>query len=148
MQLIRYKTSAPYIPAFSHSSLLDEMDRLFEVGFPALARGGTGNYGAFPIDLYQDKEGVIVRSELPGFRKEDLHVQVADDTLTISGHLAAGDQKEKDTVQTETAVERAISLPENLDYEKVSAHYENGVLTVRLPKREETKPKTVAVEVK
>jgi HSP20 family protein len=51
-------------------------------------------------------------------------------------------------VQTETSVERAISLPENLNYEKVSASYENGVLTVKLPKREEVKPTTVAIEVK
>jgi HSP20 family protein len=147
MKLIRYKSSAPYIPTFSHSSLLDEMDRLFEAGFPAVVRGNTFG-SAFPIDLYQDKDSVIVRSELPGFRKEDLRIQVADDTLTISGHFAAGDAKDKDAVQTETSVERAISLPENLNYEKVSASYENGVLTVKLPKREEVKPTTVAIEVK
>lgn len=148
MKLIRFKTSTPYLPTFNHSTLLDEMDRLFQMGIPAVTRGGSGTYGGFPIDLYQDKDSVIVRSELPGFRKEDLRVQVADDALTISGHFARDEAKEKDAVQAEASVERAISLPENLDYEKVSASYENGVLTVKLPKREEVKPRTVAIEVK
>jgi HSP20 family protein len=142
MKFIRYR---PTVPSFNHGSLLDELDRLFEAGYPAPGRSPA--FGAFPVDVYQDNDSVIVRAELPGFRKDDLHVHVADDTLTISGHFTS-DTKDKETPKTETSLERAIALPENLNYDKVAAAYENGVLTVTLPKRAEVKPKTVAVEVK
>jgi HSP20 family protein len=143
MKLIRFR---PAVPTFNHSALLDELDGLFDAGFPALNR--TPSFGAFPIDVYQDKDSVAVRAELPGFRKEDLRVNVANDTLTITGHVTTADAKEKDAPKTETTIERAIALPENLNYDKVAAAYENGVLTVTLPKRDEVKPKTVAIEVK
>lgn len=143
MKLIRYR---PTVPTFNHGNLLDELDRLFEAGFPAFGRAPS--LGAFPVDVYQDNDAVFIRAELPGFRKEDLHVGVADDTLTISGHFTTGETKDKDATKSETSIERAIALPENLNYDKVTAAYENGVLTVTLPKRDEVKPKTVAIEVK
>ncbi len=143
MNLIRFK---PTVPTFNHGSLLQELDSLFDAGFPAFNR--RPNFGAFPVDIYQDGDAVNVRAELPGFRKEDLRVNVADDTLTITGHLTTADAQDKNAPKTETTVERAIALPENLNYDKVAAAYENGVLTVTLPKRDEVKPKTVAIEVK
>jgi HSP20 family protein len=146
MKFIRYKTLAPQLPAFHHGALLREIDRLFELGLPTASRDESPACG-FPVDVYQDAESVVVRSELPGFRKEDLQVQVIDNTLTIKGDFAT-EAKEGKAVSTVHAVERVIALPENLDQEKVSANDENGVLTVRLPKREEVKPTTVAIEVK
>ncbi len=143
MNLIRFRPAAP---TFNHGSLLNELDRLFDAGFPAFNR--VASPGAFPVDIYQDGDAVNVRAELPGFRKEDLRVNVADDTLTITGHLTTADAQDKNAPKTETTVERAIALPENLNYDKVAAAYENGVLTVTLPKRDEVKPKTVAIEVK
>jgi HSP20 family protein len=146
MKFIRYQTSTPQLPTFHHGALLNEIDRLFELGLSTTSRGESGAYG-FPVDVYQDADAVVVRSELPGFRKEDLQVQVVDDTLTIKGDFAS-EAKDGKAVSTAHMVERVIALPENLDREKVSASYENGVLTVRLPKREEVKPTTVAIEVK
>ena len=145
MKLIRYTPTRSYLPTFNHGSLLDELDRLFDAGFPGFR--STPARGAFPVDIYQGKDAVTVRAELPGFRREDLQVDVADDVLTIAGHLIQGDDK-KDGPRSETSVERKIALPENLNYGKVAAAYENGVLTVTLPKREEAKPTTVAIEIK
>jgi HSP20 family protein len=144
MNLIRFTPNRSSLPTFTHASLLDELDRLFEVGFPTL-RGQAAPFGAFPIDLYQDKETVTVRAELPGFRKEDLDVKVEDDILTITGHVASGDKK---APKTGTTFQRTVVLPEGLDYQKIAAAYENGVLTVTLPKRPEAKPTTVAIEIK
>lgn len=146
MNLIRYSPTRSYLPSFHHGSLMDELDRLFDAGFPTFRE--TARFGAFPVDVYHDKDSVTVRAELPGFRKDDLQVKVADDVLTISGHLTTGEDKGKDAPKTETSIERAVALPENLDYQKVAAAYENGVLTITLPKREEAKPATVAIEVK
>ncbi len=158
MKLIRYQTSPLYTPSLSYPTLRDEMDRLFDVAFPALSSfqrsGFLGDWqGEFPVDLYQNKNAVTVRAELPGFRKEDISVEVADGVLTITGHQkteAKSDQTDKEaaTATQERRVSRALSLPENLDLDKIQAGYENGVLTVTLPKQEEVKPKQIAVEVK
>ena len=157
MKLIRYQTSPLYSPGASYPTLRDEMDRLFDVAFPALSslqRGGLfGDWqGDFPVDLYQDKDAFTVRAELPGFRKEDIGVDLADGILTVTGHQkseAKSEEKEaKSSTVQESRVSRAISLPENVDLTKISASYENGVLTVTLPKREEVKPKQIAIEVK
>jgi len=145
MNLIRYNPTRSYLPTFSHGNLLDELDRLFDAGFPSFR--GSPAFGAFPVDIYQDKDTVAVRAELPGFRKDNLQVNVADDVLTIAGHMTQGDEN-KEGPKSETSVERKIALPENLNYGKIAAAYENGVLTVTLPKREEAKPTTVAIEVK
>ena len=158
MKLIRYQTSPLYSPRASYPTLRDEMDRLFDVAFPALSslqRGGLfGDWqGDFPVDLYQDKNAFTVRAELPGFRKEDVSADLADGILTITGHRKSETKSDKKGDETATAVQesrvsRAISLPENVDLTKISAAYENGILTVTLPKREEVKPKQIAIEVK
>jgi HSP20 family protein len=78
---------------------------------------------------------------LPGFRKEDLAIDLADGVLTITG-------TQKTEGQPDVNVTRSVALPENIDVEKITAAYENGVLTVTLPKREEAKPRQVAIEIK
>ena len=158
MKLIRYQTSPLYTPAASYPSLRDEMDRLFDVAFPALSSlQHNGFFGdledEFPMDLYQDKDAFTVRAELPGFRKEDISLEVANGILTVTGHQKTetkADKKDKETATTtqERKVSRSIALPENLILDKIQACYENGVLTVTLPKREEVKPKQIAIEVK
>lgn len=157
MKIIRYHNSPLYTPA-SYPSLRDEMDRLFDVAFPALSSlqhdGLFGDWqGEFPVDFYQDKDAFTLRAELPGFRKEDISLEAADGILTITGHQKTetkSDKKDKEAATTtqERRVSRAISLPENLNLDKIQASYENGVLTVTLPKREEAKPKQIAIEVK
>jgi len=134
------------------------MDRLFDVAFPTLSSlqhdGFFGDWESeFPVDLYQDKNAFTIRAELPGFRKEDISVEVADCILTVTGHQKTDtkfEKKDKETATTvqERRVSRAISLPENLKLDKIQAVYECGVLTVTLPKREEVKPKLIAIEAK
>lgn len=159
MKLIRYQNSPIYDPISGFTSLRDEMDRLFDVAFPALSSlqrdgGFPGDWqGSFPIDLYQEKDSYVVRAELPGFKKEDLSVEVADGILTVTGHQkteSKSDKKDETTAVAaqERRVTRSISLPEHISADKINASYENGVLTVTLPKREEVKPKQIAIEVK
>src|SRR5258708_39757873 len=89
MKLIRYQTSPLFSPAASYTNLRDEMDRLFDVAFPALSslqhNGLFGDWqGEFPVDLYQDKNAFLLRAELPGYRKEDISVEIADGILTVT----------------------------------------------------------------
>jgi HSP20 family protein len=125
------------------------MDRLFDVGFPALGPGFFNELeGQFPIDVYQEKDALVVRAEVPGFRKEDLAVEVADGVLTITAQQKTEAKEGSEAATTARKVSRAVSLPEHLALDKIEAAYENGVLTVKLPKSEEVKPKQIAVEVK
>src|ERR1700743_2645448 len=131
MKFIRYHNSPPYNPSASYTTLRDEMDRLFTAAFPQLSefqRNGVVG-GDFPVDLYQEKEAFIVRAELPGFRKEDLAVEVAEGILTVTGHQKneAPVDAEKKTVATtqERKVTRSVSLPDHLQVEKIEATYEN-----------------------
>ena len=156
MRLIRYQDSPLFSPARNFTDLRDEMDRLFDAAFPALSslqREGYFNEGDFPVDLYQEKDTFLVRAELPGFRKEDLSVEVNDGLLTVTGHrkteTKADDKDAKaNAVTEERRVSRTISLPEQIKADAIEAKYENGILTVTLPKREEAKPRQIAIDVK
>lgn len=152
MKLIRYQNSPLYNPAASYTTLREEMDRLFDVAFPALSTLQRDGFfsefrGQFPVDLYQEKDAFVVRAELPGFRKEDLSVEVADGVLTVTAHQKTESEKKDGSVQ-ERRVSRSVTLPEHLKLDQINAAYENGVLTVKLPKSEEVKPKQIAIEVK
>jgi HSP20 family protein len=145
MKYIRYQTAPLFTPS-NYPTLRDEMDRLFQVALPALTFGDW--QATFPVDLYQGKDAVTVRAELPGFRKEDIAVEVEDDVLTVTAHQKLEAKPEGETAVPERQFTRAIALPENLDLDKIQAAYEHGVLTVTLPKREEVKPRQIAVAVK
>lgn len=105
------------------------------------------------VDIYQtDKHEVVLKAEVPGLKKEDLDLRVENNTLTISGT-----KKEEKEITKERyhrversygAFSRSFSLPSTINTEKVQADYKDGVLTVTLPLREESKPKQIAVQIK
>jgi HSP20 family protein len=97
----------------------------------------------FPVDLYEDKDNSYVRAELPGMNREDIHIEMVDGYLTISATRKTKDGDEEQSF----GVNRSISIPDSVQTDKVGAAYENGVLTVTLPKREESKPKKITVAV-
>lgn len=148
MRLIRYTTS-PYSrafsPAFARSpwaGLEQQMDRLFEAAVGETA--GTSNVAGFPVDLYEDSAASYVRAELPGVNRADIGVELVDGTLQITAKRTRklGDREET------AEFSRTLTVPEGaVQADKVSAAYENGVLTVTLPKREEAKPRKVSVTV-
>jgi len=148
MRLVRY-TYPSYrtlTPAFGSqrspwSGLESEIDRLFET---ALNGFGSDNANRFPVDLYEDKDNTYVRAELPGVNRDDINVEVVDGYLTIS----ANRKNHTGSDEESSSFSRSISLTDEVQAEKVSAAYENGVLTVTLPKREEAKPKKITVAVK
>ncbi len=158
MKIIRYQQAPLFHTAGNFISLREEMDRLFDAAFPALSslqRDGSfrSDLDEFPIDLYQDKESFVVRAELPGFRKEDLNVEVADGILTVTGHQKSEpspEAKESDepVATQERRVSRSLALPEQVKVDAIRAAYENGVLTVTLPKLEEVKPRQISIDVK
>jgi HSP20 family protein len=105
------------------------------------------------VDIFQtDQHEVVLKAELPGLKREDIDVQVENNTLTIKG-----ERRQEKSVAKEHyhrvercygTFSRSFSLPNTIDSEKVRAEYRNGVLSVTLPLREEAKPRQIQVDVK
>jgi HSP20 family protein len=128
------------------SGLESEIDRLFETALGSL--GDATSATRFPVDLYEDKDNTYVRAELPGVSRNDINVEMVEDYLTISATRKTAADQEGDNSEQSFSFSRSVTVPEQVQADKVSAHYENGVLTVTLPKREEAKPKKVTVSIK
>jgi HSP20 family protein len=152
MRLVRYtypsfRTLVPAQSGFQRSpwsGLETEIDRLFETALGGLAADANPN--RFPVDLYEDKENTYVRAELPGVNREDIAVEVVDGYLTLAAtrKVPAADGQPEQTF----SFNRSVSVTDQVQADKIAATYENGVLTVTLPKREEAKPKKITVAVK
>jgi HSP20 family protein len=121
-----------------------DFGRWFETALADLAAPVGGHH--FPVDVYEDKDNTYVRGELPGVNREDIKVEMVDGFLTINASrksLSVGGQGEESF-----SFSRSVNMPENMAADNVAAAYENGVLTVTLPKQEETRPKKITVAVK
>lgn len=152
MRIVRYSYPSYRSPAAAlgrfaqspWSGLETEIDRLFETALSSFTDGSATSH--FPVDLYEDKDNTYVRAELPGVNRDEISVEMVEDYLTISASRksAAGQGKNEQSF----SFSRSVNIPEEVQADKVSAAYENGVLTVTLPKREEAKPRKISVSVK
>ena len=135
---------------------LTELERTFEDVFerpfmmPSFYFRPDGERGWMPaIDIYEKEDKYIVKAELPGMKEEDIDVSVVGDTLTIKGERKTEEEvKDEDYYRCERAYGsfmRSISLPSEVEADKIEAKYEDGVLEVSLPKAAEVKPKRVTV---
>src|SRR5690242_1859696 len=152
MKLIRYQVPSPTPwPTLDRwSNLRDELNSFFDTPFwSGLGRTDQLFTGWSPaLDLYEGGDHFVAVVELPGMRKEDIDISLHDGALTISGERtresANGDKAER-TERYVGTFRRSIALPTNVDANKVSATYRDGILTVTLPKAEEAKPKQIQV---
>jgi len=132
-------------------SLQKAMDRLFETSLvrPVLPTV----FGASPaLDMYETDNEVVVKATVPGVKPEDIQVTVTGNTLTIKGEVKAEeDVKRRSYVYRERRYGefvRSIGLPGGVEADKATAEFEHGVLTLKIPKAESAKPKTVQVQAK
>jgi len=105
-----------------------------------------------PVDVYSNGEHeIVLKAELPDMTRDAIDITVEDDTLTIKGEKKfAEDVKDEQFHRIERrygTFSRSFSMPQTVDASKVTAEYKNGVLTVRLPLREEAKPRQIKVDV-
>jgi HSP20 family protein len=105
-----------------------------------------------PVDIFQNGDHeVVIKAELPDMTREDIDITVDNGTLTIKGEKKLSQEvKEEQFHRIERhygAFSRSFSLPQTVDTAKVAAEYKNGLLTVRLPLREEAKPRQIKVDV-
>jgi HSP20 family protein len=134
------------------TSIQDQVDRLFEDTF---ARGHNGQSDpavwAPAVDIYETEQELVVKADLPEVDDKDIDIRVENNTLTIRG-----ERKFEKNVDGESflrveraygAFTRSFSLPNTIQSDGIHAEHKNGVLTVHMPKREESKPKQVKVNV-
>ena len=135
-------------------SLREAMDRLFEESFIRPRAGWLAplGAGALAVDMYETDQDVVIKSSVPGVKAEDIDITITGDTLTIKGETKAEEKVEKaNYVRQERrygAFSRSVTLPTTIVAEKAKAEFENGVLTLTLPKAEEVKPKAIRVKAK
>lgn len=134
------------------STLRDEIDRLFQAPLDELTRASQLLSGWTPsLDVYQEKDNLVVKAELPGMKREDIEVSLHDGSLSISGERKAQEKyHDAEVYRAERFVgrfQRTVSLPVPVAPDKIKAQYKDGILTVTLPKTEESKPRQIAVSV-
>ena len=138
-------------PTFGRiANLHDEIDRLF--GAPLLDDGvNTAGTWAPAVELFEDKENVVVKAELPGMKKEDISVTLHEGVLSITGERKEEKKAEEHGLYRSERFygrfQRGITLPTTVAANKVKADYKDGVLTVTLPKTEEAKPRQIDVNI-
>lgn len=134
-------------------SLRNAMDRLFEESFvrPSRLWPELGE-GELPLDMYQTANDVVVKAALPGLKAEEVDISITGDTLTIKGeHKEEQEVKQENYLCKERrygAFSRSVQIPVQVKSDKAEAIFENGVLTLTLPKAEEVKPRQIKVKPK
>lgn len=143
-------------------SALEQMDRLFEdfigrfrpwwpsVRWPEI-KWPTEVEVHPSADIFENKDEIIVKAELPGMAKEDVNVNITENTITLSGEKKKEEKVEKkDYYRLERSYgsfSRSFSLPADVQTEKAKATFKDGILEIRVPKTEEAKKKQVKVKI-
>lgn len=136
-------------------SLRDAMERLIQENFPRPAGSIIpAMRGAVPLDVIEKGDSFEVRASLPGIKPDDVHIMVQGDRLTIRGETSGeeerkGDKKEDNWILRERrsgSFYRSVTLPSQLDADRASARFENGVLILEIPKAETAKAKHIPIQ--
>lgn len=153
MRLVRFQHPdfMGWSPLDQVSTLRDEINRLIDSTTGGFVRSPDLFGGWTPaLDLYEDKENLIVRAELPGMKKDAIDISLHEGTLTIAGERSVEDRSEgTETHRSERGFgrfQRTLDLPKPVEADNVSATYRDGILTVTLPKTEEARPKQIEVK--
>ena len=103
------------------------------------------------VDVVENKDDFIVKASVPGINPDDLDVSYSDDTLTIRGEIKSENEAKENQYHLRElhygTFARSISLPTKIKGDAIEASYQNGVVTLRLPKAEEVKPKRISIKV-
>jgi HSP20 family protein len=149
MALIRWE------PVAELGTIQNEMNRLFNTFFdqpnPTGRNGASGRRWIPAMDLVEAGDQYVLRADLPGLSDDDVNVQLEDNVLTISGERKAEHEAQQEGYyRLERAAgefARSLTLPEGVDPDGVQAHFDRGVLEIRIPKPEQKKPRQVQISL-
>ena len=139
-------------PVREMMTLREAMDRLFDDAFTRPINLRDGGWSAPAVDMYQTDEDVVVKAALPGFKTDEVQINVTGDVLTIRGERKHEEENKEKAwhirEQRWSSFERSVALPTAVVPDRAEASFENGILTITFPKAEEVKPKTISVKAK
>jgi HSP20 family protein len=133
-------------------ALQDEMNRRFNEVFRGSGEEASWGPQAWvpPVDIYETDDALVLHAELPGVSKEDVSIEIHQNTLTLRGErkppAGVNNDRYHRVERAYGTFQRAFTLPMMLDQEHVQATYHDGVLELRLPKSEAAKPKRIAIQ--
>jgi HSP20 family protein len=148
MSIVRWE------PLRDFMTLRKAMDRLFEDSFvgPRRREWLPAAEATLAVDMYQTDDAAVIKTSAPGVKPDDMDITISGNTMTITGET-----KEEEEVKEENYIRRerrfgsfsqSVLLPEGLEPDKAQASFEEGVLTLTIPKAPETKPKVIKVKGK
>lgn len=148
MAMTRYST-----PFSELQSLQDQIGRMFD---PSAGRNDDASLmrGSWmpPVDVLEEGDHLILRAEIPGMKEEDIEIEFENGLLTLKGERSfESDKSDGNYHRIERSYGkfvRSFNLPRSVDAEKIEANYENGILEVTIPKREEAKPRQIQIAKK
>ena len=146
MELIRWN------PMRDMFSLEHQMNHLFDDVFKPVVRGDSrlSMWNWNPrVDIYDNDENIVIKAELPGIDKKDIVIDVKDGLLVLKGERSFDNEVKEEKYYCRERMfgkfERVFRLPADVDPEKISANYKDGILKIDIPKPEEQKPKQITV---
>lgn len=138
-------------PFHNLSTLQDQVNRLFEGSLPRRSDQSALTTWAPAVDIYETENELVLKADLPDVNENDLDIRIESNILTIKGERKFEEKVKEDNYlrveRTYGSFSRSFSLPSTIDSSSVKAEYKNGVLAVGLPKRAESKPRQVKINV-
>jgi HSP20 family protein len=149
MPIVRWE---PFRDLFN---LQDRMNRLFEESARGLGRGHEEDWslGAWApaVDIYEHGNDLVLKAELPGVEAKDVDIRIENNVLTLRGERKVDSEVKQESYhrveRSYGAFTRSFTLPSTVDTANVKADYKDGILRITLPKREESKPKQIQINV-
>ena len=135
------------------SNLQDRVNRIFRESYSPEGPEEALTTSSFapPVDVYEDEHNITLKIEVPGIDEKDIDVRIENNTLAVHGERKfEKEEKEENFQRVERhygSFTRSFTLPNSVDPEQVSAHYDKGVLKIRLAKKTEAKPKQIKVNI-
>ena len=125
-----------------------QLNRLFQSPF-SWDTGLSNSVNTPPVNVYETKDEYVFQAELTGWRRDEVSVNFENQTLMLSGQHELMDDDNRQYHRVEGffgQFTRAFTVPTAIDFDRIAAELTNGILTIRLPKREETKPRQIEVK--
>lgn len=138
-------------PFLNLTNWQDQVNRIFESAFPGRTDSSTMTTWAPAVDIYETENELVLKADLPDMNEKDLDIRVENNMLTVRGERKFEQKVKEDNYlrieRTYGSFSRSFSLPNTISTENIKAEYKNGVLSVEMAKRAESKPKQVKINV-
>ena len=143
-----FRVASGFDPVSGLLNLQRELERVFDK--PLGIDLGPSGRGVFPpVNVFADRDGYFVKLEVPGVAPEDVSIEAQGRTLTVSGKREETPPAEGSFHRRERGVgqfSRSLQLPADVDLTRAEASCKHGIVTVRIPKKEESKPRQITIE--